>query len=250
MLRSVDELSEAGWCCVSWCWCCIGRGKSISVFVSQCPGGGSQGYERDLLVDLRLLWPPANCTDIFRIFSDNLGSVKLLSFRTDHPVSPSVEHNINSQLPMWGQSSAFCLRCSPSVSCPHCPGERGLTTSGQREIKMERRGQQLWRLLQFCNEHKKWKHIRYYPALVNLSMLHASTSYKIENLQMAVNVSRRVCVGRIVINFLKVLLMGGLRSNLIILSPLHRLYRFSLVEICEKIPWLADLSSILSLEPF
>ena len=25
-------------------------------------------------------------------------------------------------------------------------------------------------LLQFCNEHKKWKHIRYYPALVNLSM--------------------------------------------------------------------------------
>ena len=91
-------------------------------------------------------------------------------------------------------------------------------------------------LLQFCNEHKKWKHIRYYPALVNLSMLHASTSYKIENLQMAVNVSRRVCVGRIVINFLKVLLMGGLRSNLIILSPLHRLYWFSLVEICEKIP--------------
>ena len=47
-------------------------------------------------MDLRLLWPPANCTDIFRIFSDNLGSVKLLSFRTDHPVSPSVEHHINS----------------------------------------------------------------------------------------------------------------------------------------------------------
>ena len=96
LLESVDELSEVLWCCVSWCWCCIGRGKSISVFVSQCPGGGSQGYERDLLVDLRLLWPPANCTDIFRIFSDNLGSVKLLSFRTDNPVSPSVEHHINS----------------------------------------------------------------------------------------------------------------------------------------------------------
>ena len=102
------------------------------------------------------------------------------------------------------------------------------------EIKMERTAI-METLLHFCNEHKKWKHIRYYPALVNLSMLHASTSYKIENLKMAVNVSRRACVGRIVINFLKVLLMGGLRSNLIILSPLHRLYQFSLVEICEKI---------------
>ena len=104
-------------------------------------------------------------------------------------------------------------------------------------------------LLQFCNEHKKWKHIRYYPALVNLSMLLA-ISYKIETLQIAVNVSRRVCAGRIVINFLKVLLMGGLRSNLIILSPLQRLYGLLLAEFCDHIPRLADFSSSLSLKPF
>ena len=102
---------------------------------------------------------------------------------------------------------------------------------------MERRGRQLWRLLQFCNEHKKWEHIRYYPALVNLS----STSYGTENLEIAVNVSRRVYVGRIVINFHKVLLMGRLRSNLIILSlsPLHRLYGLLLAGICNPLPdWL------------
>ena len=151
---------------------------------------------------------------------------------------------------MWGQSSAFCLcwlaQCFLS---PLSWRVRGLTTSGQREIKMARRGRQLWRLLQFCNEHKKWKHIRYYPALVNLSMLLA-TSNKIETLQIAVNISRRVCAGRIVISFLKVLLMGGLRSNLIILSPLHRLYGLLLADFCDQIPWLADFNSILSLKPF
>ena len=55
------------------------------------------------------------------------------------------------------------------------------------------------------------------------------------------NVSRSVYVGRIVINFLKVLLMGRLRSNLIILSlsPLHRLYWLSLAGICNTIlDWL------------
>ena len=55
------------------------------------------------------------------------------------------------------------------------------------------------------------------------------------------NVSRSVYVGRIVINFLKVLLMGRLRSNLIILSlsPLHRLYWLSLAGICDPIlDWL------------
>ena len=55
-----------------------------------------------------------------------------------------------SRLAMWGQSSAFCLcwlaQCFLS---PLSWRVRGLTTSGQREIKMERRGQQLWRLC--CN---------------------------------------------------------------------------------------------------
>ena len=72
-------------------------------------------------------------------------------------------------------------------------------------------------LLQFCNEHKKYKHTRYYPALFNLSMLHEL------HFKIAANVSRRVCVGKIVINFPKVLLMGRLRSNLIILSPITAL---------------------------
>ena len=164
LLESVDELSEALWCCVSWCWCCIGRGKSISVFVSQCPGGGSQGYERDLLVDLRLLWPPANCTDISRIFSDKLGSVKLLSFRKRIILSCSLlmrcwflcqvllkvwivlpawyPHFQQPAVAMWGWlGSAFCLGFLSPLSWR----VSRLTTSGQRRDKdgEERRGRQL-----------------------------------------------------------------------------------------------------------
>ena len=143
---------------------------------------------------------------------------------------------------MWGWvGSAFCLGW-PRASCPLCqrPGEWvGWQHLARGEIKMERRGRQLWRLLQFCNEHKKWEHIRYYPALVNLS----PTSYNLRILKLLwmVNVPRRVYVGRIVINFLKVLLMGRLRSNLIILSlsPLHRLYGLLLAGICNPLPdWL------------
>ena len=115
LLESVDESSEVLWCCVSWCWCCIGRGKSISVFVSQCPGGGSQGYERDLLVDLRLLWPPANCTDISRIFSDKLGSVKLISFRKRIILSCSLFMRCRFLCQVHTSKSLNCSSCLISL---------------------------------------------------------------------------------------------------------------------------------------